>query len=294
MMNRKKAGVLLCAGAFCLLVTIGCGSESNQSQSKSKISEQTETRNYETADIEEMITEVKENALKANKIYKGKYVKIVNGSIENIESNGDYFTLESHNAAFTLLGVKVRPQNSAQKNELAEFAKEDPVTVYGKVTDVGEIMGYTVSLDKLEPAATMNQMNTNIPKEPNVQIPSNQSTRADAGNLYDRSTPEGVFRYYHLAITEHQLPAAYDCYSDDFKSQIEYSGWASGYDTTLRSVPEKVEVMFNDGYRATLSYRLKAVDRMGDSAKTQYFIGECNLIKVNGIWKIDSISARYA
>ena len=293
-MNPKKVGFLLCASVFFLFTAIGCGSESNKSQNESKNSEQTETRNYETAGIEEMITEVEGNALKANKIYKGKYVKIVNGSIGTIESDGDYFTLESHNAAFTLLGVKVRPQNSTQRNKLAEFSKDDPVTVYGKVTDVGEIMGYTVSLDKLEPADSMNQMESNIPKEPNVQTQVNRSSQSDTGNIYDRSTPDGVFRYYHLAITEHQLPVAYDCYSDDFKSQIEYGGWASGYDTTLQSVPEKVEVMFNNGHYATLSYRLRAVDRMGDSTKTQYFIGECNLIKVNGIWKIDSISARYA
>lgn len=108
----------------------------------------------------------------------------------------------------------------------------------------------------------------------------------------DSPKPEGVFIYFHRKITEHELRSAYNCFSPDYKNQIDYSGWAPGYDTTLKSIPGNIEVLENDGNRAVLSYRLKAVDRAGDTTKTQYFRGKCTLYKIDGLWKIDEITAR--
>ncbi len=119
---------------------------------------------------------------------------------------------------------------------------------------------------------------------------------AASGNriAYNSPDPDGLFRYYHQSITNHELRSAYNCYSDSFKSSLNYDSWAAGYDTTLKSIPQKVSILSNDGSRAVLTYRLKAVDRDGDSTKTQYFTGQCTLVKADGLWKIDEITAKRA
>lgn len=300
MLNRKKVKFLFCVIPLGVFLLSGCSSDPNHEQYTSQNIEKKEIIEYAPVDIRDMIAEIDYNALQANVKYKGAYIKIINGQIDSVESDESYFTLNAPNADINLYKVKVYPQNNEQKNKLKELSEGQSITVYGKVMDVREIKGYSVALAQLEDAevATKQAESKESPKSEESdtvntpQVAYNAQT--DSTNLYDTRTPDGLFRLYHLAITEHQLPIAYNCFTDDFKSQIEYSGWAAGYDTTLQSVPEDVEILYNDGYYATLSYRLRAVDRWGDSTKTQYFIGECNLIKVNGVWRIDSISARYA
>lgn len=109
---------------------------------------------------------------------------------------------------------------------------------------------------------------------------------------YNSPTPDGVFYYYHQKITEHDLHEAYRCFSPDFKQQVSYDGWAPGYDTTVKSYPEKTEVLSNDGYKAVLSFRLMAQDKINGANVVQYFAGQATLYKIDGLWKIDEISAR--
>ena len=64
---------------------------------------------YIEADINVLINDVKENAARANKSYNGKYVKIVGGIIENIESDGDYIVI-NNGEIFSLLAVQCFPK----------------------------------------------------------------------------------------------------------------------------------------------------------------------------------------
>lgn len=284
----KSTGIFLCIGVFSLFSLVGCGSESGSKQvNKSNNSEYTETQNYEVADIVEMVGEAQSNALRANEKYKGKKVKITNGIVSMIKSGGEYFQLDTPKASPSFVGVRVYPQNNSQKDQFTKLSAEQEVTLYGKVVNVDEITGYHIELDRVltaEEAMKEEQVASRTKERKNSQT--------EKKNLYDMSTPDGAFRYYHMAITKHDLRAAYGCFSDAHQLEMEYNGWAAGYDTTLQSVPEKIEITFNDGSHANLSFRLKAVDRVGGSTKTQYFVGECSLVKVNEVWRIESISGQ--
>ena len=96
-----------------------------------------------------MISDVKNNAAKANKDYNGKYVKIVGGRVSNIESNAKYVSLGG-NDSFSLLHVQCYPKNEQTKDAIINLQKGQVVTMYGKITDVGEIMGYSLDIDKIE------------------------------------------------------------------------------------------------------------------------------------------------
>ena len=126
----------------------GNNSSSYSSSSSSKQSQEA-PKNYAEADIDVLLNDAKNNAAKANRDYNGKYVKIVNGSIFNIESNARYISLEGSDP-YTLLHVQCYPKNEVAKNAMINVSKGQFVTVYGKITDVGEIMGYSLDMDKLE------------------------------------------------------------------------------------------------------------------------------------------------
>ena len=107
-------------------------------------------REYMEADATAMLNELEANAMRADKKYKGKYVMITNAKVMNIESDGDYFTVSSPNDDLGLTGITVSPRNKEQKAMLENLNNGQYVTVYGKVTKAGEIMGYRVDLDKVE------------------------------------------------------------------------------------------------------------------------------------------------
>ena len=131
------------------------GSSSNSSTTTSTSSSSTNkqqaqaTREYAEADVDVLLNDVKNNAAKANKNYNGKYVKIVNGSVFNIESSARYIQIEGSDP-YTLIHITCKPKNDQVKNAMIELSKGQRVTVYGKITDVGEIMGYDLDMDKIE------------------------------------------------------------------------------------------------------------------------------------------------
>ena len=110
---------------------------------------QEKTVDYAEADIDVLINEAKNNAAKANKNYKGKNVKITGGRVSNIESEGRYISIKGSDQ-FSLLHVQCYPQNKDVKAAMLDLDMDQAITVYGKIKDVGEIMGYGLDLVKIE------------------------------------------------------------------------------------------------------------------------------------------------
>ena len=104
---------------------------------------------YVEADINILISDAKNNAARANRAYNGKYVKIVGGYVHNIESDGDYISL-SCDGSYSLLHVQCFPQNSEVREQIFNLNKGQYVTVYGRISKVGEIVGYRLEMHKIE------------------------------------------------------------------------------------------------------------------------------------------------
>lgn len=130
--RTKRIIGLVCIASFVLVGVLnsdsnsGSSSSSNYSSSSSSSSSsskqvQEPAKNYAEADIDVLLDDVKSNAAKANKNYKGKYVKIVGGSVFNIESNARYVSLEGSDQ-FTLLHVQCYPKNSSVKDAMIELS----------------------------------------------------------------------------------------------------------------------------------------------------------------------------
>ncbi len=161
--GKKGKFKIGCLGLIALLLLIGmfnsCGSNDNSSQSNktsssSSASEQkSKEKVYEDADINVLIKEAKENAAAANQNYKKKNVKMT-GKLNNIDSDVKYITLDGTDTNYSMIHVscKIDSKNDALKESVLKLKKGQMVTIYGTIRECGDIMGYDLQLDKVEPA----------------------------------------------------------------------------------------------------------------------------------------------
>ena len=109
-----------------------------------------ETIEYEKFEVQQMIDDLKANALKAEKTYNKKNVEIT-GKITNFDSSGDYISIEAINAGdFNFDTIQCYVKNDAQLDFLLEKTVGDTITIKGKITSVGEILGYSINIDEVQ------------------------------------------------------------------------------------------------------------------------------------------------
>lgn len=133
-------------------------SKTAQEESKDNTAGQEETQQsateeieYEVHDVTELFDALNGNAMKAQDTYKGTYVEL-HGYLGTIDSNGKYFGLgaEENNYDYLLQTVQCFIRSDEQKQILMEKNKNDPVVVRGQITDVGEVLGYSLEIDSIE------------------------------------------------------------------------------------------------------------------------------------------------
>jgi hypothetical protein len=123
----------------------GGGSDSSDSSSNSSASvEANEPAIKVTAD--QLLSELESNALAAKNTWEDKRV-IITGTLSNIDASGDYFTLRGNNE-FSFINVQVYIDDSFV-DAVSAFNKGQTVTVTGKISGVGEIMGYSVDAESI-------------------------------------------------------------------------------------------------------------------------------------------------
>lgn len=106
---------------------------------------------YESVDLKTMLDELSANALKAEKTYQGKYVEIT-GKISNFDSDGDYISIKPVNSDEWdfLDSVMCEIKNEDQEDYLLNKSVGDTVTVKGKITSIGEVLGYSIDIAEVK------------------------------------------------------------------------------------------------------------------------------------------------
>lgn len=116
-------------------------------QSKAKAS--TEEASYEKIDLNVMLDDLENNALKAEKTYQDKKIEIT-GKIANFDSDGSYITIEPVDGEFTWTTVMCYIKNKAQEEFLLSKSKGDTVTIKGKIKSIGEVLGYSIDIAEVQ------------------------------------------------------------------------------------------------------------------------------------------------
>jgi RecJ-like exonuclease len=135
-----------------VIIAVACTSNSEETtQDDSTQSETTAaaTLEYDVVDLQQMLDDLSSNALKAEKTYQGKYIEVV-GKIKNFDSDGNYISIEPVNAdEWNFETVMCYIKNEAQLNFLLEKAVGDTITIKGKITSIGEVLGYSLNIDEI-------------------------------------------------------------------------------------------------------------------------------------------------
>ena len=154
MFKFLKIGCLGFIGLVVLVAIFGSGSGDNTSPTSSTSTKTTQQqqapKNYTEVDVAVMMSDLENNAMAAQKKYKGKDVKVT-GKLGTIDSDGDYISIQPDDQ-FAVRGVHctVNKKDKAQEDYVMNLKKDQWVTAYGTITDVGELMAYTMKVDKFE------------------------------------------------------------------------------------------------------------------------------------------------
>ena len=143
----------------CISLMSGTGNDSettdNETTSSSAESSPSTSANsteitYEEVELQTMLDDLKNNAMKAEKTYQNKYV-IVTGKIKNFDSDGSYITIEPVNSeAWNFETVMCYIKKDNQLDFLLTKSTGDTVTIKGKITSIGEVLGYSINIDEIE------------------------------------------------------------------------------------------------------------------------------------------------
>lgn len=151
----KLKWILLVIVIICIAgAAAGGGSDSSSSSSGSSNSsseaKQTEATpiEYTAVSVNDMMSDLDGNAMGASDKYKGKHLEIT-GVLTNIDASGKYINLMA-DGDFEIIGVQCYIKNDDQKSKVAALTKGDTVTLKGKCTDVGEVLGYSLDIDEIE------------------------------------------------------------------------------------------------------------------------------------------------
>ncbi len=142
----------------------GSGSDSKNDTSANSTSKETtvqtnekkqediqEDIEYEQYDVTQLFAALDENALRAQNDYKGKYVEIT-GYLGTVDSSGKYFGLEASPNNYDYMFKSVHctlKKNSGQLEQIMNINKGDKIVVRGKISDVGEVLGYYLDVDSI-------------------------------------------------------------------------------------------------------------------------------------------------
>lgn len=137
--------------ALIIAVSSQSGNEQGKQVVNQETAEQQGTIEYASHDVTELFDALKDNALKAKNTYEGQYVELT-GYLETIDSDGKYISLgaDPNDLEYLLQSVHCTlKKGSDQFEQVMELKKGDKIIIKGKISDVGEVLGYSLNIDDI-------------------------------------------------------------------------------------------------------------------------------------------------
>ena len=97
-----------------------------------------------------MMEALENNAAAANDEYKNQYLSVT-GQLSNIDAQGSYIDIIDPDDEFAITGCQCYIKGNEEIASIVKtLSKGDIITVKGKITDVGEVLGYSMTIDSIE------------------------------------------------------------------------------------------------------------------------------------------------
>lgn len=155
--GKRKLGsivALILCGIWVILIITGLPGFKSHQTSGTKDSTKQETQvaneeiNYINVTADELANALNSNAMKAQNDYENQYLEIY-GKLGIIDSDGKYISLETSLLNFT--NIQCYLKSDEQKQTIMQLSKGADIVVYGYCTDIGEVIGYQIDIDNVEP-----------------------------------------------------------------------------------------------------------------------------------------------
>ncbi len=127
----------------------GNSGESSTGTSNGSSSSQTqEIIEYIKVSKDDLDEALSSNAAAAKDTYNKKYVEIT-GKLGTIDSDLKYISLMSTTNEYDFNGIHCRIKNNEQKDVVKTLSKDQEITIKGRITDVGEVLGYYLDITEI-------------------------------------------------------------------------------------------------------------------------------------------------
>ena len=127
------------------LASGGSGESSESSNSSNNSTEKQEKIEYIKLDVDTLNDALENNAASAKETYNGKYVEVT-GKLSTIDSDLAYISIVSTTDEWDFIGVHCEIKDSKTKDVVKTLSKDQTIVVRGKITDVGEVLGYYLDI----------------------------------------------------------------------------------------------------------------------------------------------------
>lgn len=121
----------------------------NDTQTEEAAVEEEPAIEYAEVTTDELSDALEANAMNASDTYKGKYFAVT-GRLSNIDSDGKYISLVDINDEWSFNVIQCYIKSDDQLEKVKQMTTDDVVTVRGKITDVGEVLGYYLDIDSID------------------------------------------------------------------------------------------------------------------------------------------------
>lgn len=101
---------------------------------------------YTAYSVKQLMDDLDSNALRAKNAYQDQYVELT-GKLNVIDNDGKYISIVPAEDDYAIIGVHCTIQTDAQLEQVLEMSIGDTITVRGKITDAGEVLGYYLDID---------------------------------------------------------------------------------------------------------------------------------------------------
>ena len=136
--------IVIAVVVIAVFANLGGGSDKKPSNSAGNTQQQ-EVIEYTQVTKDALDEALESNAAAAKDTYQGAYVE-VSAKLSVIDSDMKYISLTSSTNDWDIIAVHCQVKNDEQREIIKTLTKGQELTVRGKITQVGETLGYTLDI----------------------------------------------------------------------------------------------------------------------------------------------------
>ena len=138
-----KKGTKILIGGLILVGVISAVSGNGEDKAKTGNNSKTEVKEevaYTTIDMNTLMNDLESNPANAKNKYEDQYFEVT-GYVDVIDSDGKYFSIRDDNE-YSIIDLQVSVDKE-DKDFINNLQIGQQITIKVKITDVGEVLGYT-------------------------------------------------------------------------------------------------------------------------------------------------------